>query len=35
MPTAELVSYLWSPGLSQQDLDEESIVCVGGDKHLT
>lgn len=26
--TAKFVSYLWSPGLSQKDLDEESVFSV-------
>lgn len=34
MSTAEFVSYLWSPGLSQEDLDEESIFSVGWDHDL-
>ncbi len=29
MPTAEFVSYLWSPSLPQEDLDEESVFGVG------
>lgn len=27
--TAEFVSYLWPPGLPEEDLDEESILGVG------
>lgn len=34
VPTAEFVSYLWSPGLPQEDLDEESVFGVGGDHDL-
>lgn len=32
--TAEFVSYLWSPGLPQEDLDEESVFGVGRDHDL-
>lgn len=34
VPTAEFVSYLRSPGLSQEDLDEESVFSVRRDHHL-
>lgn len=34
MPTAEFVSYLWSPGLSQKNLDEESVFGIRRDHDL-
>ena len=34
VPTAEFISDLRSPGLPQQDLDEESIFGVGWDHDL-
>lgn len=33
VPTAELVSYLWSASLPKQDLDQKSILSVGWDHH--
>lgn len=34
MSTAKFVSYFWSPGLPEEDLDEESILSVGRDHDL-
>lgn len=34
MSTAEFVSYLWPPGLPEEDLDEESIFGIGWDHDL-
>lgn len=34
VPTAELVSDLWSPGLPQEDLNEERIFSIGRDHDL-